>query len=89
MGVSAGPKIETGGLVFALDARNVKTYDEIPGITDHGISDWYCFTSGTATYSAIYPNTEIIEIDADGNEVGVVTTGSDPQRGQKFINNCR
>ena len=85
MGVSAGPKIETGGLVFALDARNVKTYDEIPGITDHGISDWYCFISGTATYSAIYPNTEIIEIDADGNETVVVTTGSDPQKGDLSI----
>lgn len=85
MGVSAGPKIETGGLVFALDARNVKTYDEIPGITDHGISDWYCFTSGTARYSAIYPNTEIIEIDTDDNEVGVVTTGSDPERGNITI----
>ena len=80
MGVSAGPRIETDGLVFALDARNVKTFDDIPGITDHGISDWYCFTSGTATYSAIYPNTEIIEIDADGNETVLVTTGSDPQR---------
>ena len=81
MGVSAGPRIETGGLVFALDARNIKTFDTPPGITDHGISDWYCFVGGTATYSAIYPNTEIIEIDADGNEVGIVTTGSDPQRG--------
>ena len=81
MGVSAGPKIETGGLVFALDARNIKTFDTPPGITDHGISDWYCFISGTATYSAIYPNTEIIEIDANGVEVGIVTTGSDPQRG--------
>ena len=81
MGVSAGPNIETDSLVFALDARNAKTYGEIPGITDHGISDWYCFTSGTVTYSAIYPNTEIIEIDADGNETVVVTTGSDPQRG--------
>jgi len=81
MGVFAGPKTETDSLVFALDARNAKTYDEIPGITDHGISDWYCFTSGTVTYSAIYPNTEIIEIDADGNETVLVTTGSDPQRG--------
>ena len=80
MGVSAGPRIETDGLVFALDAKNTKTFDDIPGITDHGISDWYCFTSGTATYSAIYPNTEIIEIDADGNETVLVTTGSDPQR---------
>lgn len=80
MASAAGPRIETDGLVFALDAKNTKTFDDIPGITDHGISDWYCFTSGTATYSAIYPNTEIIEIDADGNEVGIVTTGSDPQR---------
>ena len=81
MGVAAGPKVVTEGLVFSLDARNLKTYDEIPGITDHGISDWYCFISGTATYSAIYPNTEIIEIDADGNETVMVSTGSDPQRG--------
>lgn len=81
MGASAGPKIKTDGLVFAFDAKNTKTFDNIPGITDHGISDWYCFGNGTATYSAIYPNTEIIEIDADGNEVGIVTTGSDPQRG--------
>jgi hypothetical protein len=81
MGVSAGPKTVTDGLVFALDARNTKTYGEIPGITDHGISDWYCFISGTATYSAIYSNTEIIEIDENGNETVLVTTGSDPQRG--------
>lgn len=81
MGVFAGPKVVTEGLVFSLDARNSKTYDEIPGITDHGISDWYCFVGGTVTYSAIYPNTEIIEIDANGNEVGIVTTGSEPQRG--------
>jgi len=81
VGVFAGPKTETDSLVFALDARNAKTYGEIPGITDHGISDWYCFITGTVTYSAIYPNTEIIEIDGSGNEVGIVTTGSDPQRG--------
>ena len=86
MACAAGPKIKTDGLVFAFDAKNAKTFDDIPGITDHGISDWYCFTSGTATYSAIYPNTEIIEIDADGNEVGIVTTGSDPQRGNLSIN---
>ena len=84
MGVSAGPRIETDGLVFALDAKNTKTFDDIPGITDHGISDWYCFTTGTATYSAIYPNTQIIEIDADGNETVLVTTGSDPQRGDNL-----
>ena len=81
MGVSAGPRIENDGLVFAFDAKNTKTFGDIPGITDHGISDWYCFINGTATYSAIYPNTEIIEIDSDGNEVGIVTTGSDPERG--------
>ena len=85
MGVSAGPKIKTDGLVFAFDAKNTKTFDDIPGISDHGISDWYCFRTGTAKYSAIYPNTEIIEIDADGNETVVVTTGSDPQRGNLSI----
>jgi len=85
VGVFAGPKAVTDGLVFALDARNAKTYGEIPGITDHGISDWYCFTTGTATYSAIYSNTEIIEIDANGNETVLVTTGSDPQRGSITI----
>ena len=85
MGVFAGPKAVTDGLVFALDARNAKTYGEIPGITDHGISDWYCFTTGTAIYSAIYSNTEIIEIDENGNETVLVTTGSDPQRGSITI----
>ena len=85
MGVSAGPRIETDGLVFALDAKNTKTFGDIPGITDHGISDWYCFISGQALYSAIYPNTEIIEIDSDGNEVGIVTTGSDPEQGSFSI----
>ena len=85
MGAYAGPKAVTDGLVFALDARNTKTYGDIPDIMDHGISDWYCFISGTATYSAIYPNTEIIEIDENGNEVGIVTTGSDPQRGSITI----
>jgi len=85
VGVFAGPKAVTDGLVFALDARNAKTYGEIPGITDHGISDWYCFTTGTAIYSAIYSNTEIIEIDENGNETVLVTTGSDPQRGSITI----
>jgi hypothetical protein len=80
--VAAGPKTVIGGLVFALDARNVKTYDEIPGFTDHGISDWYCFESCTALYSAIYPGTEIVEIDTNGNEVVILTTSStQPQRG--------
>jgi hypothetical protein len=81
MGLSIGLKAVFDGLVFALDAKNPKIYTDIPGITDHGISDWYCFISGTATYSAIYPNTEIIEINENGNETVMVSTGSDPQRG--------
>ena len=85
MGASAGPRIETDGLEFVLDANNDKSYDDIPGISDHGISDWYCFTTGTAIYSAIYPNTEIIEINSDGSETTLVTTGSDPQRGNLSI----
>jgi hypothetical protein len=85
MGVSAGPRIEIDELIFAFDAKNTKTFDDIPGITDHGISDWYCFKTGSATYSAIYPNTEIIEIDSNGNETVKITTGSDPQRGSISI----
>ena len=81
MSVFAGPDIVESGLVLALDAANPKSYVNIPGITDHGISDWYCFDSGTVTYSAIYPNTQIIEIDSNNNETVMVTTGSDPQRG--------
>jgi len=81
MGAYAGPDVVENGLVLCLDAGNTKSYKYRPGPQDHGISDWYCFISGTATYSAIYPNTEIIEIDGSGNEVGIVTTGSDPQRG--------
>ena len=40
MGVSAGPRIETDGLIFAFDSNNRKTFDDIPVITDHVISDW-------------------------------------------------
>ena len=81
MGVFGGPKIETDGLLFSLDAKNPKTYGDVPGFTDHGISDWYCFRNGTVTYSAIYPNTEILEIDENGIETVMITTGSDPERG--------
>jgi len=81
MAIAYNPKTVTDGLVLAFDAANPKSYVNIPGITDHGISDWYCFDSGTVTYSAIYPNTQIIEIDSNGNETVMVTTGSDPQRG--------
>ena len=77
----AGPNLVTGGLLLALDTGNKKSYKYRPGPQDHGISDYYCFVGGTATYSAIYPNTEIIEIDSNGVKVGIVTTGSDPQRG--------
>lgn len=77
----AGPNLITDGIVLSLDVGNKKSYKYRPGPQDHGISNYYCFVDGTATYSAIYPNTEIIEIDANGVRVGIVTTGSDPQRG--------
>jgi len=81
MSAAAGPNPIQNGLAFYLDIGNRKSYKYRPGKTDHGVSDWYCFVNGTATYSAIYPNTEIIEIDSNGNETVLVTTGSDPQRG--------
>ena len=85
MGLSVGLKAVFDNLVFAIDAKNPKVYTDIPGITDHGISDWYCFLNGTAIYSAIYPNTQIIQIDQNGVETVLVTTGNDPQRGSISI----
>lgn len=82
MGISFGPRVTANGLVFSLDPRNPKTYGAIPGSTDHGISDWYCSENITIEYSAIYPGTQIIEIDEYGNETVKVTTSlTQPQRG--------
>ena len=68
MGCSAGSKIETDELKFSLSGVTKDSLDSIPGDRDHGISDWYCFNTGNIGYSAIYPDTKIIEVDTNGNE---------------------
>jgi hypothetical protein len=65
--------------IVGIKTDNVLPYNA--GSENHGISDWYAFENGTATYSAIYPNTEIIEVPADGFANAIITTGSNPQRG--------
>ena len=51
------------------------------GEREHGISDWYAFDDDTVTYSAIYPNTQIVGVNTLGYRTVVVETGDDPQRG--------
>ena len=81
MSCNAGPVIPTSNLVLDFDAANSKSYMYYPSAsTDHGISNWYCFVSGTATYSIITANVSIFQ-----NNNGVITTvvagTANPQRG--------
>lgn len=70
----------TGNLILSFDATNPKSLTYTPATNDHGISDWYCFASGTATYSIITANVSIYQ-----NQGGVITTmvagTTSPQRG--------
>ena len=77
----SGPKIEVADSLLIFDTKSVKSYPDVPSFADHGISDWYCFVSGTVEYSAIYKNTKIIQIASDGKETVVVNTGSSPTTG--------
>ena len=78
------PRIITDGLIMHFDAANTKSYPlQSEGITetDHGISEWYCFESGTVTYSAIYPGTIIYSIDISGNLSIEVSETTEPTKG--------
>jgi hypothetical protein len=76
----SGPNAVSSNLTIALDSANPKSYQYYPQTTDHGISTWYCFVSGTATYSIINANVSIFQ-----NNGGVITTvvsgTTNPQRG--------
>ena len=52
MAVAYNPSIVTNGLVLCVDAGNQKSLN-IPSQSDHGYADWYCYISGTATYSIV------------------------------------
>lgn len=80
MGCFAGPKIVNDNLVLDLDAANIKSYQYYPTTTDHGISEWYCFVSGTATYSIITANVSIYQ-ENQGVITTVVSGTTNPQRG--------
>lgn len=72
-----------------LTLTGIQTGYPVPsnlGNRDHGISDWYAFEDGSATYSAIYPSTKIYEVSPEGYAENIITTSStDPQRGNILI----
>ena len=51
------------------------------GDRNHGVSDWIALSDGDVTYSAIYPNTDIVGVNTLGYRETVLSTGTDPQRG--------
>ena len=83
-----GPNISKSGLVLSLDAANPKSFDGVGslfsqsevGPTEHGLSEWYCFITGTATYSAIYEGTIIYDIDPSGTISIVIPETTEPKR---------
>lgn len=81
MGVFAGPNTVKGNLSLAVDFQSPKNASlDRPKMSDHGISDWYCFVGGTATYSAPYAGTTIYEINGS-TETVMVSNTSAPQKG--------
>jgi hypothetical protein len=76
-----GPKVITDNLLVNLDAANIKSYPYHPGPSDHGISEWYCFISGTVTYAAM-ENVTIYEVTDLGAISVKVAASASPQRGQ-------
>jgi hypothetical protein len=81
MGVFAGPNTVKGNLSLAVDFQSPRNASlDRPKMSDHGISDWYCFENGTASYSAPYPGTTIYEINGS-TETVIVSTTSAAQRG--------
>lgn len=81
MSLGHGAKIVTNGLALCLDAANPKSFPRRPNSNEHGISDWIAMDSGTVTYSAVYPGTQVYEVDSSDNETLLITTGANPQRG--------
>jgi len=82
----AGPRIpEIDSLEAVLDPSSDRLIpdDQVKNNTTPqlGLSQWYCFSGGTAQYSAPYPGTIIYEKNAQGDINTVVSETSDPQRG--------
>lgn len=84
MSVSVGPRIVTSNLLVNVDAANIKSYPYHPGPSDHAISEWYCFVTGSATYAAM-ENVTIYEVTDLGVTSVAVNPSSTPQRGTLTI----
>lgn len=80
MGLNHSPSIVTSNLVFAIDAANIKSIN-LPTQADHGWADWYCITSGTATYSIVVAGVSIFQRTAAGVVTTVVGPSTGPTRG--------
>jgi len=79
---SAGPIITTSNLSFIMDAANYKSYPYHASTMDHCISDYYCFSAATATYSMIDPGISLFQVNVTGNISTVVSANiTSPQRG--------
>jgi hypothetical protein len=79
MSASAGPNTIETGLVLSIDAANPKSLN-IPSQADHGYADWYCFVSGTATYSIVNDTGGII-YENNAGTITALVTATGPQRG--------
>lgn len=80
MSIYSGPQKETRDLIYSIDPANPRSYTTKPSSRDHGISNYYCFSSLTMTYASIYPYTDIYEIN--GSTITKIVSGvSTPSRG--------
>jgi hypothetical protein len=81
MSTYSGPiTINDGSNITSVDVANQKSFPKPNTITNHGYSTWYCFVTGTATYSIVDPNITIFENNA-GTITTMVSPSSSPQRG--------
>lgn len=80
MSAYAGPEITNSGLVLSIDAKNINSLT-LPSQGDHGYADWFCFISGTATYSIVNAGVTIYQRTSAGVESIVVATSTGPTRG--------
>jgi hypothetical protein len=80
MSAYAGPEISSLGMILAVDAKNINSLT-LPSQGDHGYADWYCFVSGTATYSILSSGVTIYQRTSGGVVSVVVSTSTGPTRG--------
>lgn len=73
MSVVSGPRVSQNGMIMCVDAGNKKSFTFRPRSGDHGISEWACMESGTATLSVPYPSTTIYRLDTAQNLTAVYT----------------